>query len=113
MPASASPTPEHRSRPTTAAARTELAWNRSGLAVLVCISVLLRRLWPLDRTGTVVALFLIAAGATVWSVGLYVARRSAGRGPSAPMGDTTARLLSFGAFALAAAAFVLGFFPPA
>ena len=92
--------------------RTQLAWNRSGLAVLLCISVLLRRLWPLNRAGTVIALALIVGGALVWSLGLQGGARKARRIPSAPMGETTARLLSLGAVVLAAAGFVLGFFPP-
>ena len=40
--------------------RTQLAWNRSGPAVLLCISVLLRRPWTLIRAGTVVAALIVA-----------------------------------------------------
>ena len=36
--------------------RTVLAWNRSGLAVVVCVAVLLRHVWPLQGTDHEVAL---------------------------------------------------------
>jgi len=37
--------------------RTDLAWNRSGLAVAVTVAIILRRLWPLsgDRAALAVA----------------------------------------------------------
>jgi uncharacterized membrane protein YidH (DUF202 family) len=92
--------------------RTELAWNRSGLAVLVCVSVLLRWIWPLNRTSARVALGLIAAGAVVWGLGLQAGRRTARLALRPKLTNQTARLLSLGTVALAAGAFVLGFFPP-
>jgi uncharacterized membrane protein YidH (DUF202 family) len=92
--------------------RTELSWNRSGLAVLICILVLLRHLWPLDRNGRVAALTLMAVGAVIYAIGLQTARRLGGREPMPPMSSTTGRLLSLGTVVLAAGAFVLGFFPP-
>ena len=78
----------------SALARTELARERSGLAVLLCISVLLRRMWPLNRASEVIALIFIAIGGVAWSLGLEVSRRKAHRTPSTPMSETTARLLS-------------------
>ena len=42
--------------------RTDLAWNRSGLAIVACVAVLLRRIWPLRRTEQIVALACISAG---------------------------------------------------
>ena len=92
--------------------RTDLSWNRSGLAVLICILVLLRHLWPLDESGRVVALALMAAGAVVYAVALEGARRLGRREPMPPMSRTTARLLSLGTVGLAAGAFALGLFPP-
>ncbi len=47
--------------------RTVLAWNRSGLAAVVCIAVLLRNLPPIRSTGQEIALGLIAASAIVWA----------------------------------------------
>ena len=94
--------------------RTDLAWTRSGVAAIVCVGVLLRRLWPLDRADHAIALALVAAGAVAWASGLVVARRVAetthqGRDVIAP---GTLRLISAGTFVLALGAFVLGCFPP-
>ena len=36
--------------PGLARERTALSWNRSGLAIIVCIAVVLRHLWPLNGT---------------------------------------------------------------
>ena len=54
--------------------RTDLAWNRTGLAVVVCIAVLLRRLRPLRGADQVVALAGISAGAMAWAVVLWMGR---------------------------------------
>jgi len=94
--------------------RTDLAWTRSGIAFAVCIAVLMRRIWPLDRTDHLLALGLIALGALAWAAGLLVARRIArtthhGR---EVMEAPTLRLISIGTFVLALGAFVLGAVPP-
>lgn len=95
--------------------RTQLAWSRSGIAVLVCILVLLRRVWPLDRADHVLAVLLVAAGALVWAVGWLLARRSThpvdGR-EDAVLTAATVRALSVGTFMLAVAGFVLAILPP-
>jgi uncharacterized membrane protein YidH (DUF202 family) len=52
--------------------RTALSWNRSGLAVVVCVAVLLRHVWPLHGTDQEVALGLIAGAVVVWTVVLAV-----------------------------------------
>jgi uncharacterized membrane protein YidH (DUF202 family) len=62
----------------TARERTLLAWNRSGLSVLICIVVLLRHLWPLRGTGQVVALVVIAGAAIVWGLALLAFTISGG-----------------------------------
>ncbi|HVC70258.1 MAG TPA: DUF202 domain-containing protein [Acidimicrobiales bacterium] len=54
--------------------RTFLAWNRTGLAVVVFIAVILRPLWPLDATDHVVALACMSAGAAAWAVALFMGR---------------------------------------
>lgn len=94
--------------------RTELAWNRSGLAVTVTAAIILRRLWPLSGDKVVVASLLIAAGAIVWAVGMRVGRRARvsadDRGPLTP---STFRALTFGTLMLAAAALVIAIFFPA
>ncbi len=94
--------------------RTDLAWTRSGIAVAVCIGVLVRRIWPLHRTDHLLVVALIALGALAWAVALLLARRisrttHAGRDV---MDAHTLRLLSGGTFVLALGAFVLGSLPP-
>lgn len=94
--------------------RTELAWNRSGLAVAACIAVILRRIWPLQGTDQIVALACISAGALVWAVALaagsVVSRRAArerGR-----LSQWRACAITGGTLAIALTALVLAFFPP-
>jgi uncharacterized membrane protein YidH (DUF202 family) len=89
--------------------RTALAWNRSGLALLVAVAIMLRRLWPLQGDASVVVLVVMAAGALVWAVGLLMTRRSrfdlAGTGT---VSASTFRLLTIGTVILAVAGFLLG-----
>ena len=59
--------------------RTALAWNRSGLAVVVCVAVLVRHAWPLHGTEHEVALGLIAGAVIVWCVVLAVLTLSRGK----------------------------------
>ena len=61
----------------TARERTALAWNRSGLAVVVCLAVLVRHLWPIEGTGRDVVVCLIAAAAIGWSIALLTFTRIA------------------------------------
>jgi len=94
--------------------RTDLAWTRSGIALVVCIAVLVRRVWPIDRADHLLALALVALGGLAWAAALVVARRVArtthhGRDV---MDGQTLRWISIGTFALALAAFVLGWLPP-
>jgi uncharacterized membrane protein YidH (DUF202 family) len=97
-----------------AAERTDLAWNRSGLALVVCIAVLLRRLWPLDRTDQVVALAVMSAGTLVWAVALRLGRVVSGevRARRGVLGAGAVSMISVGTLLLALAGFVLGIFPP-
>jgi uncharacterized membrane protein YidH (DUF202 family) len=102
------------SHPGLAQERTDLAWSRSGLAVVVCVAVLLRRVWPLRGTDQAVALACISAGAGIWAlallVGRTVLRRATGEGRR--LSGRRASALTVGTLALALAAFVLGLFPP-
>jgi uncharacterized membrane protein YidH (DUF202 family) len=52
--------------------RTALAWNRSGLAVIVCVAVLLRHLWPLRGSDQLVALGLVAVLVIAWAVSVVL-----------------------------------------
>lgn len=95
--------------PGLAAERTDLAWNRSGLAMVVAVAIMLRRLWPLEGYKSVVALVLIAVGATVWAVGMYLARRERSEtSAGSVLGASTCRMLTVGTLILAAAGFLLG-----
>jgi uncharacterized membrane protein YidH (DUF202 family) len=89
--------------------RTILAWNRLGLAAMVCIAVLLRNVWPLRGRAQDVALGLIAAAAIAWAVG-FLARTapSVDRDSDVVLGPTIFRLLTSGTVILAVVAFVLG-----
>ena len=94
--------------------RTELAWTRSGLAVVVVVAIMLRRLWPLDDTATFAVLLVVASGSLAWAVGMVLARRG-GQERTGPgvMGITACRYLTAGTLALAAAGALLAFLAPA
>ena len=55
--------------------RTQLAWGRTGLAVVVAVGALGRRVYTLQGTVGVAALVLVAAGALVWLGGMRESRR--------------------------------------
>jgi hypothetical protein len=95
--------------PGVARERTELAWNRSGLALLVVVAIMLRRLWPLEGDRSVVILIVLAAGGAMWAIGMLLSRRARldvdGTGVASA---TTCRILTIGTLVLAVAAFLLG-----
>jgi uncharacterized membrane protein YidH (DUF202 family) len=93
--------------------RTVLAWNRSGLAVVVCVAVLLRHVWPLQGTDHEVALGLIGAAMIVWSVIFAVLTLSRGeRGPYVTHQETVFRLITAGTLLLAIVGVVASFAAP-
>jgi hypothetical protein len=124
--------------PGLAPERTDLAWNRSGLAVVACVAVLLRRIWPIHGADEVVALVCIAVGAGVWALVLVVGRATLGPGRRTEqlrreqlggeqlggerlggerlggegLSRRRAAAMTGGTLALAVAAFVLAFFAP-
>ena len=96
-----------------AAERTVLAWNRSGLAVVVCVAVLLRHVWPLQGTDHEVALGLIGAAVIVWSVVFAVLTLSrAKRRSSVSHTETVFRLITAGTLLLAVVGVVASFAAP-
>jgi uncharacterized membrane protein YidH (DUF202 family) len=93
--------------------RTALAWNRSGLAVVVCVAVLLRHVWPLQGTDHEVALGLIAGAVIVWCVLLAVLTLSRGApGAYVPRGKNVFRLVTAGTLLLAFVGFAAAFAAP-
>jgi uncharacterized membrane protein YidH (DUF202 family) len=50
--------------------RTELAWGRTGLAVLAAVGVLARRVWLIGGWIEIAALVVIGAGGVVWLIGM-------------------------------------------
>jgi uncharacterized membrane protein YidH (DUF202 family) len=97
--------------PGLAGERTALAWNRSGLAVVVCVAVLLRHVWPLHGTDQDVALGLIAGAVVVWAVVLAVLTLAARRDADVPHGLNLFRLMTAGTLLLALVGFVAAFAP--
>ena len=57
-----------------APARTELAWGRTGLAVLVAVAALSRRVWTLHGGLEIAALTLVGVGGLVWLFGMRLSR---------------------------------------
>jgi len=95
--------------PGLARERTALAWNRSGLALMVAVAIMLRRLWPLEGTTSVVIIMVLAVGAILWATGMLLSRR--------PTSDLNAsgvatrshfQILTMGTLVLAFAGFLLG-----
>jgi hypothetical protein len=97
-----------------ASERTDLAWNRSGLAFVACVAVLLRRIWPLRGDDQVIALACISIGAVVWALALSAGRALSARsgGAGGVLSLRRACVIVAGTLALAIGGFVLAFFPP-
>jgi uncharacterized membrane protein YidH (DUF202 family) len=54
--------------------RTELAWRRTGLALVAAVAVLARRAWDLGGGLEVSALVVVAVGGLVWLAGMCLSR---------------------------------------
>jgi uncharacterized membrane protein YidH (DUF202 family) len=91
-----------------ASERTSLAWNRSGLAVLAVLAIVLRRLWPLHGGRAAVVLIILAVGALVWAFGMLLTSRSQ-RAPesSGLLSTSNGRILTIGTLLLAVAGFLV------
>ena len=90
--------------------RTQLAWSRSGLAVVVAVGVLARRVWTLHAGAGVAALVVVGVGALVWLAGMRVSRQGGlTAGPHAATGSGPFGLITVGTLLLAAGGLALGF----
>lgn len=106
---------EDEETPGMAGERTDLAWSRSGLAVLASLAALAKRLLNeldvITASGVIVAALFVGAGA--WITGLLWARTIAettlaGRTVSEAR---TLRLVAWGTVAIGVAALAIAFLP--
>ena len=92
--------------------RTALSWNRSGLAVVVCVAVLLRHVWPLQGTDQELALGLIAGAVVIWTIVLaWLTLASRASDADMPHRANVFRLMTTGTLLLAFVGFVAAFAP--
>jgi uncharacterized membrane protein YidH (DUF202 family) len=101
--------PEARD-PGLASERTDLAWNRSGLALLACGAAVVRGFPPAGLSARhVVGAVILVLGGFTWALGAWQARRRSRPGlarATATRGDVLPVVL--GTAGVGAAAFVLG-----
>jgi uncharacterized membrane protein YidH (DUF202 family) len=110
-------TPDFDGRdPGLASERTDLAWNRSGLALLGCGAAVARGMTVGDPLPGRIAVgtAILVLGVVVWVLGAWQARRRSAPG----LGRAVARSrdllpIALGTAAVGAAAFTLGLFFPA
>lgn len=89
--------------------RTQLAWGRTGLAMVVAVGVLARRVWTLHGGVGVAALVVVGIGALVWMVGMRESRRlEVTMEPHGLTGRHTLRLVTVGTVLLAVGGLVFG-----
>jgi uncharacterized membrane protein YidH (DUF202 family) len=95
-----------------AAERTDLAWNRSGLALLACGALVLKGLPAAGLAPRhVVGVAILGIGAFVWALGGFEATRRSRAAP-APATPRGLFAVAFGTTAVGAAVFVLAAFYP-
>jgi uncharacterized membrane protein YidH (DUF202 family) len=93
--------------------RTVLAWNRSALAAVVCIGVILRHIWPIHGAAQYLALGLVAGAAILWAIALLMlARSSPDQEGNLLLGRRAFGLLTASTLMLAFIGLVLALAPP-
>jgi uncharacterized membrane protein YidH (DUF202 family) len=97
--------------PGLAEERTNLAWTRSGIALLGAFAILVRRVWTGNpATGDLVALALLGVAGFGWAVGILGWRLAHHRRDEAqPRRPGELLAVSIGTVALAAAGLVVTF----
>jgi hypothetical protein len=104
------PVEDDEAVPGLARERTQLAWNRSGLAAAVAVAIIVRRLWPLSGDRAVATLLLIGAGGALWAVAMRLGQRAReGATDGGLLGESTCRLLTTGTLLLAAGGLAVSF----
>jgi uncharacterized membrane protein YidH (DUF202 family) len=96
--------------------RTDLAWNRSGLAIVACGIVVMRGLAlnGLPRTDVVIGAVILTLGIGSYVLGAWQSRRRLKPDRAREVARPSDLLpLAFGVTAIGVAAFVLGLFFPA
>jgi putative membrane protein len=101
--------------PSLAGERTDLAWNRSGLALLACGAAVARGLGigePVPER-LAVGVTILVLGAVTWALGAWQARRRSRPGRPRQVARPADLLpISLGTAAVGIAALVLGLFFP-
>ena len=94
--------------------RTVLAWNRTGMAFLVAIAAIGRRIWPINEGNHPWVLLILGVAGFAFLASLFLASRLAtqARYRGDTIGDRAYLLVTLGTLALALAGFALAFSPP-
>ena len=100
--------------PGLAAERTDLAWNRSGLALLACGAAVARGFPPAGFSARhVVGIVILVLGGFTWAMGAYEARRRSRALPERPVATRRDLLpVVVGTTGVGMAVFVLAAFYP-
>lgn len=93
--------------------RTALAWNRTGMAFLIAVAALGRRIWPIDEGNHAFVLLVLAVAAATFLGSLWFASRlrTHARYDGETLDPHAFRLVSAGTVVLAVAGIALAVFP--
>ena len=93
--------------------RTALAWNRTGMAFLIAVAALGRRVWPIDQGNHAFVLLALGIAAAAFLGSLWFASRlrTHARYGGETLDPHAFRLVSAGTLVLAIAGFALALFP--